>query len=69
MKNPLRWLFHRRAKAPIERCSVEELKQVKQESDYLAAAIDSTHGLLKPEDMERLKRFTENVDKINQRGE
>jgi len=68
MKNLLQRLFGSKAKAPIEQCSVEELRSIKEEADYLAFAVDATNGELNPVDMERLKRFNEKMERINKIG-
>src|SRR5438552_9358473 len=39
----------------LEQLSAGELRHIKTESDYISATVKSTQGLLKPEDMERLK--------------
>ena len=47
--------------------SKEELRNIKQEGNYLTAAIDSTKGQLKPEDLERLKALTRTLQDATQR--
>jgi len=47
--------------------SKEELRKIQQEGDYLAAAIDSTKGQLKPEDLDRLKSLTRTLGDATER--
>jgi hypothetical protein len=49
----------------LEHLPVDELRHIKEEADYISAAVDSTEGLLKPDDMERLKTFTRKLEEIN----
>jgi hypothetical protein len=58
-----RLFFWRRNKT----LSREELRNIKQEADYLAATIDSTKGQLKPEDLERLTTFTDTIQDATER--
>ncbi len=66
MKNPLHWLLGKRKRKGLAGCSVEELRQIRSEADYLAAAVDSKKGELPPDDMERLKRLKETLENLNE---
>ena len=48
-----------------ENLPAEQLRHIIAESDHISAAVDSTKGLLKPEDMERLKALTRTLEEIN----
>lgn len=50
-----------------KRLSKEELQNIKQEADHLTAAVDSTQGQLKPEDIERLKALTRTLQDATER--
>jgi len=63
LKNRL--FFWKKGKNRLEKLPVEQLRHIITESDYLSAVVDSTQGLLKPEDMERLKAFTRTLEEIN----
>lgn len=48
--------------------SAEELRHIKDESEYISGVVDSTEGLLKPEDMERVKALTRKLQDITNRA-
>lgn len=50
-----------------KRLSKGELRSIKQEADHLTAAVDSTQGQLKPEDLERLKALTRTLRDATER--
>ena len=52
----------------VENLPAEQLRHIIAESDHISAAVDSTQGLLKPEDMERLKALTRTLEEINKRS-
>jgi hypothetical protein len=54
--------------AAPKRSPVDELQYIKNEADYISAAVDSTKGLLKPEDLERVIALTRVLEQINRRG-
>ena len=60
-----RLLFWRKARRHLEDLSAEQLRHIIAESDYISAAVDATDGLLKPEDMERVKALTRMLKEIN----
>jgi hypothetical protein len=67
------WLGFRKVEAPRhptapEQLPVDELQYIKNETDYIRAAVDSTEGLLKPEDLERVIALTKVLKQINRRG-
>jgi hypothetical protein len=57
--------FWKRNKSRLENLSAEQLRHIIAESDHISAAVDSTQGLLKPEDMARLTALTRMLEKIN----
>jgi hypothetical protein len=62
------WLGFRKVEAPRhptapEQLPVDELQYIKNETDYIRAAVDSTEGLLKPEDLERVIALTKVLNK------
>jgi hypothetical protein len=66
------WLGFRKGEAPRhptapEPLPVDELQYIKNETDYIRAAVDSTEGLLKPEDLERVIALTRVLEKSNRR--
>jgi hypothetical protein len=61
-------LFFWKRKSRLENLPAEELRHIIAESDHISAAVDSTHGLLKPEDTERLKALTRTLEGINRRS-
>jgi hypothetical protein len=63
LKNRL--LFWKKADNLLENLPAEQLRHIMTESDHISAVVDSTHGLLKPEDMERLKALTRTLEEIN----
>ena len=64
-----RLLFWKRNKSRLESLSAEQLRHIVVESDHISAAVDSTQGLLKPEDMARLTALTRMLEDINKRSE
>ena len=62
-----RLFFWKRNKSRLENLPAEQLRHIIAESDHISAAVDSTQGLLKPEDMERLKALTRTLEEINKR--
>ena len=63
LKNRL--FFWRRKKSRLENLPSDQLRHIIAESDHISAAVDSTQGLLKPEDMARLTELTRMLEKIN----
>jgi hypothetical protein len=63
-----RLFFWKRNKSRLENLPAEQLRHIIAESDHISAAVDSTQGLLKPEDMERLKALTRTLEEINKRS-
>jgi hypothetical protein len=63
-----RLFFWKRNKSRFETLSAGELRHIIAESDHISAAVDSTEGLLKPEDMARLKALTRTLEEINKRS-
>jgi len=53
--------------AAVEQFPVNELQYIKSETDYISATVDSTEGLLQPEDVERVIALTRVLERINQR--
>jgi hypothetical protein len=64
-----RLFFWKRTKSPLENLPAEQLRHIIVESDHISAAVDSTQGLLKPEDMERLKLLTRTLEEIRKCSE
>lgn len=67
------WLGFRKGEAQRhqtapEQLPVDDLQYIKSESDYIRAAVDSTEGLLKPEDVERVIALTRVLEQLNRRG-
>ena len=63
----LKRLFGRtKSNAGIETCSSEELRQIKEEADYLRAAVDASNGDLRTDDLQRLRRLTDTLNDINE---
>ncbi len=60
-----RLFFWKRTGDRLQDLSAERLRRIKQEADYLSAAVESTNGLLRPEDMERLKALTRTLGDVN----
>ena len=52
----------------LENLPKEQLRHIIVEADHISAAVESTEGLLKPEDMERLKALTRTLDEINKQS-
>jgi hypothetical protein len=50
-----------------ENLPADQLRHIIPGSDHISAVVDSTQGLLKPEDMERLKALTRTLEEINRR--
>lgn len=61
-------LFFWKRKSRLENLPAEQLRHVIAESDHILAAVDATQGLLKPEDLERLKALTRTLEEINKRS-
>jgi hypothetical protein len=61
-------LFFWKRKSRLENLPAEQLRHIIAESDHISAAVDSTEGLLKPEDMERLTALTRTLEEINKRS-
>ena len=66
LKNRL--FFWKRNKSRLENLPAEQLRHIIAESDHISAAVDSTQGVLKPEDMERLKALTRTLEGINEQS-
>jgi hypothetical protein len=60
--------FWKRNKSRLENLPAEQLRHIIAESDHISAAVDSTEGLLKPVDMERLTALTRTLEEINKRS-
>jgi len=60
--------FWKRKRSRLENLPAGQLRYIIAESDHISAAVDSTQGLLKPEDMERLKALTRTLEEINKRS-
>jgi hypothetical protein len=58
-------LFFWKNKPRLESLPAEQLCHIIAESDHVSAAVDSTQGLLKPEDMKRLTVLTRTLEEIN----
>jgi hypothetical protein len=63
-----RFFFWKKNKSRLEILPTEQLRHIIAESDHISTAVDSTQGLLKPEDMERLKALTRTLEEINERS-
>jgi hypothetical protein len=63
-----RLFFGKRTKPRLENLPAKQLQHIIAESDHISAAVDSTQGLLKPDDMERLKALTRTLEEINKRS-
>ena len=63
MKRLLFW--RKESENRLERLPAEQLRHIIAESDHISAVVDSTEGLLKLEDMERLKALTRTLEEIN----
>jgi len=63
-----RLFFWKRNTSRLENLSTEQLRHIIAESDHISAAVESTNGLLKPEDMERLKALTQMLEEINKQA-
>jgi hypothetical protein len=62
------WLGFRKVEAlrhptAPEQLPVDELQYIKNETDYIQAAVESTEGLLRPEDLERVVALTSRLRK------
>ena len=62
-----RLFFWRKLGNPSERLSIEELRSIKREADYLTIAVNSAPGQPKAEDMERLKALTRTLEDATRR--
>ena len=62
-----RLFFWKRNESRLDNLPAEQLRHVAAESDHISAALDSTQGLPKPEDMKRLKALTRTLEEISKR--
>jgi hypothetical protein len=61
-------LFFWKRKSRLENLPAEQLHHIIAESDHISGVVESTQGLVKPEDMERLKALTRTLEEINKRS-
>lgn len=55
------------ADGPLKALPPDELRHIKEEADYLSAAIASTQGMLQEEDLERLKALNRTLEDATKR--
>ena len=59
-----RLFFWKRNRSRLENLPAKQLRHIIAESDHISAVVESTDGLLQPEDMERLKALTKTLEEI-----